>query len=359
MEVQSKRIRARIQRSDEIDVVVLVEKIKEITGYEFRNPNLLRQAFTAHSYLEDDKNETDSYERLEYLGDSVIGYFVAFHHYSTYPDLSVGKLTKLRSANVDGEKLARAALKHGLHRFLNHNKPMLEAQIKQFEEAIVQYPIHSFGLVDTPKALADIVESLVGAVHLDSNSVDRTFQVIDKLLEPMVTPSTLSSNPVSMLFELCQKHKLSIEVLSRSWPKTGVFEYVVGGDVIGRAEYRSKRLVAKSRAAADAYDKLVAKLEAQNRQEQTNIDKTHSEAAQSGDEEQNGEEPTCASKEITSGEPNREEQIENDKDDNIKSEVQSGDVQTNNSSYYSVHSSAPRTKKVADVVNRIWTWLVS
>ncbi|KAL0351815.1 UNVERIFIED_CONTAM: Ribonuclease 3-like protein 3 [Sesamum calycinum] len=155
----------------------LVEEIKGITGYEFRNPSLLRQAFTHCSYLDQDKTSTASYERLEYIGDAVLGFFMAKEHYAMYPDLAPGQLTKLRAANVDNEKLARVALKCRLHTFLRHKKPLLAGQIKEFEEAIVEYPVHSSGLVDAPKTLADIVESLVGAVYVDSNSMDITCKV--------------------------------------------------------------------------------------------------------------------------------------------------------------------------------------
>ncbi|KAL0438482.1 UNVERIFIED_CONTAM: hypothetical protein Slati_2331200 [Sesamum latifolium] len=51
---------------------LVVEEVKGIIGYEFRNPNLLRQAFTHCSYLDQDKTSTASYERLEYLGDARI-----------------------------------------------------------------------------------------------------------------------------------------------------------------------------------------------------------------------------------------------------------------------------------------------
>ncbi|KAK6115284.1 hypothetical protein DH2020_007553 [Rehmannia glutinosa] len=198
----------------------IVEKIKEITGYEFRNPDLLRQAFTHYSYLDGDKTSTASYERLEYMGDALLSFFMAKEHFTTYPDLPPGQLTKLRSANVDREKLARVALKNQLHRFLRHKKPRLVGQIKEFEEGIVDYPMHSSGLLDAPKALADVVESLVGAIYVDSNSMDTTCKIVKNLLQPMITPSTLHTHPVTMLYEICQKNKVNVE--SRDlWKETG------------------------------------------------------------------------------------------------------------------------------------------
>lgn len=107
----------------------LVEKIKEKIGYEFKNPNLLEQAFTHHSYLDQEKTSTASYERLEYIGDAVLSFFMADQHFRSYPDLPPGQLTSLRAANVDKEKLARAALKHQLNTLLRHKKPLLAGQV--------------------------------------------------------------------------------------------------------------------------------------------------------------------------------------------------------------------------------------
>lgn len=101
-------------------------EVEEITGYSFRNKELLREAFTHGSYKADD---CKSYERLEYLGDSVLNHLVAKLHYLSYPDMAPGELTRLRAANVDTEALARAALKYNLHKFLRHQKPLLQRQV--------------------------------------------------------------------------------------------------------------------------------------------------------------------------------------------------------------------------------------
>ncbi|KAG8377861.1 hypothetical protein BUALT_Bualt08G0077500 [Buddleja alternifolia] len=237
----------------------LVEKIKEITGYEFRNPNLLRQAFTHYSYLDGDKTCTASYERLEYMGDAVLSFFMAKEHFMKYPDLPPGQLTKLRAANVDNEKLARVALKYELHKFLRHKKPLLGGQIKEFEEAIVNYPLHSSGLIDAPKALADVVESMVGAIYIDSNSIDTTCKILENLLQPMITPSILHAHPVTMLYEICQKNKVKLETKDL-WEETGEIVFVVDGEFVGHGKFRAKRQVAKFRAAYDAYHKILRKL---------------------------------------------------------------------------------------------------
>lgn len=107
----------------------LTDEIEKITGYKFNNPNLLEQAFTDSSYK--DEFDSKSYERLEYMGDSVLNLLIAKEHFCLYPDLSPGELTRLRAANVDTEKLARVALKYKLHDYLRHNKPLLGGQVSE------------------------------------------------------------------------------------------------------------------------------------------------------------------------------------------------------------------------------------
>ncbi|KAL0438483.1 UNVERIFIED_CONTAM: Ribonuclease 3-like protein 3 [Sesamum latifolium] len=140
--------------------------------------------------------------------------------------------------------------------------PLLAGQIEEFEEAIVEYPVHSSGLVDAPKALADIVESLVGAVYVDSDSIDTTCKIIRNLLQPMITPSTLHTHPVTKLYEICQKNKVKLE--SRDlWKETGEIEFIVDDEFVGRAKYRAKRVVANNRAANEAYQEILRKLRLQ------------------------------------------------------------------------------------------------
>lgn len=104
-------------------------EVEAILKYEFKNKQLLEEAFTHNTY---DTENNLSYERLEYIGDAVLNMLITQEHYFLYPNLSPGALTRLRSANVDTEKLARVAIKHELHRYLRHKKPLLEEQVSTF-----------------------------------------------------------------------------------------------------------------------------------------------------------------------------------------------------------------------------------
>lgn len=78
----------------------------------------------------------------------MLNFAIIKDQYFLYPDFGPGMLTRLRAANVDTEKLARAAMKHQLHKFLRHNIYLLGKQIEEFRDAIVEYPLHSSGLAN-------------------------------------------------------------------------------------------------------------------------------------------------------------------------------------------------------------------
>ncbi|KAL8506768.1 hypothetical protein ACS0TY_017602 [Phlomoides rotata] len=239
-----------------------VEDIRKLTGYKFRDPKSLQQAFTHHSYEEG----CPSFERFEFIGDAFLQLMIGQELYSSYPDFDPGKLTRLRAVNVDTEKLARAALKHNLHKFLRHNIPLLDTQIERFRDAIMEYPLHSSGLIVAPKVLADITESLIGAVYSDYNfCTDATWKVAKNLLEPIITPETLPVHPVTLLHEMCDKKKLTL--MSRdSWERTGEFEFVVDKKFSGKAKFSDKKAIAKNRAAFLVYNQILEKLTDANEQ---------------------------------------------------------------------------------------------
>ncbi|GMP66762.1 hypothetical protein CsSME_00026981 [Camellia sinensis var. sinensis] len=231
-----------------------LDKVEQIIGYDFKDKSLLRRAFTHSSYRD------ESYERLEYLGDSVLNLLIASRDYFGNPDLPPGRLTRLRAANVDTEKLARVAVKHDLYKYLRHKKPLLDGQIREFMDAIPEYPFHSNGLIDAPKDLADMVESTIGAIFIDSNSsLDTTWKVIKSLLEPRITLAMLQVHPVTKFYELCQKHGFKVQFVDL-WKESGAIEVFVDNKFVGKGMYRPKKLIALNRAANNAYNVIVKNL---------------------------------------------------------------------------------------------------
>ncbi|KAF5202858.1 Ribonuclease 3-like protein [Thalictrum thalictroides] len=243
-----------------------LEDVEEILSYKFSDKNLLKEAFTHPSYYYPDDTK-ESYERLELLGDSVLNLIISKEMFLLYPDSSPGLLTRLRAANVDNEKLARVAFKYRLYPYLRHKAPDMEDQVQAFSNDIQNYPVHSYGLIDTPKFLADIVESIIGAVFIDSNySLDTVWKVFKRLLEPIIGPKTLRIHPMTELYELCQKNKISINFVDGSKSETyKTFSVVLENNiVIGTSTCASRKEIVKNRAAKAALDHLKATLPSAN-----------------------------------------------------------------------------------------------
>uniref|UniRef100_A0A1D1XPC4 Ribonuclease 3-like protein 3 n=1 Tax=Anthurium amnicola TaxID=1678845 RepID=A0A1D1XPC4_9ARAE len=236
------------------------EEIEGILGYQFEDRTLVVEALTHNSfYLWRKPGEVGglSYERLEFVGDAVLNCVVARELHASYLDLPPGPLTRLRAANVDTEKLARVAVGSHLHRFLRHNISNLDGQIEDFAQAMLDYPIHSNGLIDAPKVLADIVESLLGAIFVDSRSnLETVWKVYKRLSAPMISPKTLGRHPVSELLELCQKRGLSLRFLKDTWSENTTVGVMVDGKLVGCAAYGQKKEIAQNRAAKAALDYL-------------------------------------------------------------------------------------------------------
>uniref|UniRef100_A0A0D3GGG4 RNase III domain-containing protein n=1 Tax=Oryza barthii TaxID=65489 RepID=A0A0D3GGG4_9ORYZ len=233
-----------------------VTAVESLLGYEFRDKALVEEALTHGSFYYPYRPGV-TYERLEYLGDAVLTCVVSREVFLTYGQLQPGPLTRLRAANVDKEKLARVAVVHGLHHFLRHKAPNLDGQITDFIEELSMYPIHSNGLLDPPKVLCDVVESLIGAIYCDSNfNQEIVWQVFQKLADPLISLETLGKHPVSELFEFCQKTRRGVKIVKDEWDKNLTVEVLIDGEMVGRATYAQKKEIAQNRAAKAALDKL-------------------------------------------------------------------------------------------------------
>lgn len=119
-------------------------------GYEFNNPNLLIQALTHRSF-----DSVNSYERLEFLGDALLSMVIAEALYHQYLDKDEGKLTRMRATLVRQETLAQIALKLDLPNHL-----------------ILGVGERKGGGRNRASILSDVVESLIGAIYLDSGKID-------------------------------------------------------------------------------------------------------------------------------------------------------------------------------------------
>lgn len=233
-----------------------LHEVEAILEYKFKNILLLEEAFTHCTYGAENGL---SYERLEYIGDSVLNLMITTEQFHAYPTLSPGHLTRLRAANVDTEKLARVAIKYGLHRYVRHKKPLLGDEIQAFIKEVVEYPLHSNGLIDVPKILANIVESTIGAIFVDcGSSIETVWKFFKKLLLPVIDPRTIQRHPSAELNEFCQKRGLKLQFRDL-WKVSEIVEVLISEELVGSGKCGSKKEIAHNRAAKTALEYMKRK----------------------------------------------------------------------------------------------------
>lgn len=101
-----------------------ISAVESILKYTFKNKKLLEEALTHSSYT-----ESQSYQRLEILGDSVLGVLITKFVYLAYPELDPGQISLLRAANISTEKLARVAVRNGLYKYVRHKTSSLNDKV--------------------------------------------------------------------------------------------------------------------------------------------------------------------------------------------------------------------------------------
>lgn len=196
----------RPARPGEIAEFLLNFKILEKTlGYKFTDISYLLQAVTHPSFV---KNRiTDCYQKLEFLGDSVLDFLITSYIFERCGDMNPGKLTDLRSALVNNTTLACITVRNNLHLHLLSNSAALTETIQKFvqyqekmdhkitdqvylliNESDFDNKVNEvdsvIDFIDVPKALGDVLESLIGAIFLDSNNnMDEVWRVIYNLME--------------------------------------------------------------------------------------------------------------------------------------------------------------------------------
>jgi ribonuclease-3 len=209
-------------------------------GHSFADESLLINALTHSSYANENRAEGySSNERLEFLGDSVLGVVTAEYLYAVDPPLPEGRMTKLRAELVCESALHRVALELELGRYI---------RLGRGEERT--------GGRERTSILADAVEAVIASMYLDGG-----FEVAKKfILEHVLAGANIESEPAgdhkTELQELVQQTPgsvLSYEQLSESGPdhdKTFSFRVLLNGAEIGRGEGRTKKEAEQAAACA-------------------------------------------------------------------------------------------------------------
>ncbi len=223
----------------------MIKDLEIAIGYQFKNITLLQNALTHSSYANERwHNSLLSNERLEFLGDSVLGMLVAEYLYKNFPNRPEGELTRMRADMVCEQTLAAAANRIGLgdHMLLGHGEEQGGGRSRD-------------------SILADAVESVIAACFLDGG-IQAALQFVQKFILVEVPVTKLhNADYKTSLQELVQQKKnqvLSYAMVGQSGPdhdKKFDVEVSLNGKVVGSGSGSSKKR-AEQMAARAAIAKL-------------------------------------------------------------------------------------------------------
>ena len=213
-------------------------------GLSFSNLSLLTRALTHRSYVNEHSQALEDNERLEFLGDAVLDFIVGAWVYNRFPEMPEGDLTKIRSALVRNEQLAKFARALDLGRALRLGRGE-----------------SSSGGKNRDNLLGSVFEAIIGAIYLDAG-LDAVNRFVNPILEE-ARESVLNeiNDPKSLLQEWTQARKLGsprYSVINTTGPDHAVvFEVAVeiAGEAKGRGTGTSKSY-AEHAAAQDALNNL-------------------------------------------------------------------------------------------------------
>lgn len=213
-------------------------EFEEKIGYKFRNKDYLKNALTRRSYCVEHKLKEYN-QRLEFLGDSVLGLAIAEEIYKRFPNIKEGELTRLKSAVVCEESLAIVANELEISKYIRIGKGELLLGIEKLNSTT-----------------SDTMEAVFGAVFLDSD-YDTAKKVVLKNMEKRIADSVVSladADSKSTLQELVQrKSKIDLEysIIAEDGPehnKHFVANVSHMGKVLGIGEGKTKKAAEKEAA---------------------------------------------------------------------------------------------------------------
>ncbi len=173
--------------------MVKTQRLMLRLGYQFQQLELLQQALTHRSV-----SQRHNYERLEFLGDSLLGMIIAKYLYCHFPKEKEGRLTRMRATLVRQEALVKIA------------KDLQLSSVMILSTGELKSGGHN-----RESILADVVEALIGAIYLDCNCLDTLEKIVLKWYIPYLSdiePGEQLKDPKSRLQELLQAKKIPLPV---------------------------------------------------------------------------------------------------------------------------------------------------
>ena len=231
--------------------VMNLSELEKNIGYTFKNKSHLKTALTHSSYLNEVKNSSHSMcnERMEFLGDSVLGMFIAKYLFLECNNLSEGKMSKLRANVVCESSLAQIAGEWNLGKFL-----------------FLSIGEEKNGGRTRNSILSDAVESIIAGVFLDGGA-DEAENLILKFFKPhlesAINGNALEKDYKSVLQEYAQSNGMTVryDVLSEKGPdhlKSFEAAVLINDKIVAKGEGASKK-IAEQKAAGDYLSKIKTK----------------------------------------------------------------------------------------------------
>ena len=223
-----------------------METLEARIGYTFHDRRLLQNALMHSSYANENRARgCTSNERLEFLGDSVLGMVTAMRLYRLYPDMPEGKLSRLRAELVCEQSLHAVALELGLGSYirLGHGEARNGGR-------------------ERPSILADAVEAIIAAIYLDGGLESAQRFILDHILTGLAEGQMHHvADYKTELQERVQRkpgQALEYTLLSESGPdhnKSFTMNVLLNGSEIGRGTGRTKKEAEQS-AAKSALERM-------------------------------------------------------------------------------------------------------
>ena len=210
----------------------------------YKDLAIYEQALTHPSYNGDANTKHQDYEKLEFMGDSVLGYVTADLVYKNRPEMSEGDLTKLRSVLVSTKPLAAYARKISLDQYVRIGHSISANQVKESD-----------------KILENVFESLIGAIYLDAG-LKAAYRFIKYILLKDIKTydaDNLTDYKTKLQEEIQAEHRDAVQyvTISQSGPahdRTFTVQVRYNDIVLGTGTGKSKKK-AEEMAAKDALSK--------------------------------------------------------------------------------------------------------
>lgn len=233
-------MKPRIQQEE---IESKVASAEAIVGHEFSNRSLLETAITHPSASEEEESGHD-YERLEFLGDSIVGAIIASEIFKRFPEMDEGGMTRIKVSLVSGATLSEVSSELGIDRVIIFGGS---------ECGTGKRGLHS--------ALENVYESITAALYLDGGlPVARSWVL--RTLAPRISESNAlePESPKSTLQEVLQEQRITptyqiTEIGGPPHDRTFTAIVLAGEETVGSGKGHSKK-EAESQAARDALDRM-------------------------------------------------------------------------------------------------------